>query len=691
MKHAASVVAVILVVPWATAGPAVADDVRGTRGPLAERQHDIHVTLQPGHARLVVRRSVENAGARHDQALFDLYLPESAAAVGLRTLGLVDGRPHWFPGDLMEAEAAARKYERLTGIGGAYPKDPALLSWRSPGHLLLQVFPVAPGDRKTIEYTLVLPTEYSRGQHRVRLPRLGSDNVAPRIFVRAGGPDPIRLGGLPFPSGGSVRWSELVVDEGTDDGDTAGFLPVISRGSHGHDHDRDGRTVELALAPTQAPTLDGRLAQMAAGPDQVLLRYRIHAAPRLSRVPTGAQLVILLDGSRSLSDEQRASSLAAASAYLSHFETAQVQVLTFDRKVTPLFARFAPRAQAQARLERFTLPGANGSHVDLALRDADRLLARQPPGPRRVVLLTDLRTRSNLKPERLTGVLAASGAVLHIGVIDQGQPALAVLKDSPWAPVSRRTGGLLWEATASDEPGHVVAMRRVYEEWARPLRLHRFEVAAPGLPETAQQDRLDEGEGTTLLQLRPRPVPWVEARGELWSRPVRLTLRPDAAETRLWAALVFGDPLHEELSEREMMVLARHGRAVSPVTSYLAIEPGVRPSTEGLNEGELGLFGTGGSGYGRGAGGRGGPPYTARASGWVVRQALNEAWRRCQGRGPATVRLETTLTEVADVPEVTANASAPVIGCLREGAWALELPGAFVESWREWTVAVDAP
>ncbi len=251
---------------------------------------------------------------------------------------------------------------------------------------------------------------------------------------------------------------------------------------------------------------------------------------------------ILLDGSRSLSDQQRASSLAAASAYLSHFETAQVQVLTFDRKVTPLFARFAPRAQAQARLDTFTLPGANGSHLDLALREADRLLARQPPGPRRVLLLTDLRTRSNLKPERLTGVLAASGAVLHIGVIDQGQPELAVLEDSPWAPVSRRTGGLLWEATASDEPGHVAAMRRVYEEWARPLRLHRFEVTAPGLPEiAAQQDTLDEGEGTTLLQLRPRPVPWVEARGELWSRPVRLTLRPDAAETRLWAALVFGD------------------------------------------------------------------------------------------------------------------------------------------------------
>ena len=63
------------------------------------------------------------------------------------------------------------------------------------------------------------------------------------------------------------------------------------------------------------------------------------------------------------------------------------------------------------------------------------------------------------------------------------------------------------------------------------------------------------------------------------------------------------------LSESEMMVLAKHGRAVSPVTSYLAVEPGVRPSTEGIEFhtvlgadgegtiflGNLGTFGSGGA------------------------------------------------------------------------------------------------
>ena len=47
----------------------------------------------------------------------------------------------------------------------------------------------------------------------------------------------------------------------------------------------------------------------------------------------------------------------------------------------------------------------------------------------------------------------------------------------------------------------------------------------------------------------------------------------DADAAKRWAALVFGSHLLSTLSEDEMMVLARHGGAVSPVTSYLAIEP----------------------------------------------------------------------------------------------------------------------
>ena len=94
---------------------------------------------------------------------------------------------------------------------------------------------------------------------------------------------------------------------------------------------------------------------------------------------------------------------------------------------------------------------------------------------------------------------------------------------------------------------------------------------------------LDEGQGIASLQIARDVAPWLEITGELWARPMRVRLAPDAAVSRLWSALVFGSDVMDELSEQEMMVLARHGGAVSPVTSYLAVEPGVRPSTEGIS------------------------------------------------------------------------------------------------------------
>ena len=145
------------------AGPSLAgaEEVMGTRSEeLVERSHEIRLTLEHGVASLRVRRTVHNGGPRHDQAMFWIDVPPAAVATGLRTKGTLGGRPHWFEGDLLEAEAAAERYRELTGIGGYYPKDPALLSWRDQSYLALQVFPVAPDSDKTIEYTLEMPARW---------------------------------------------------------------------------------------------------------------------------------------------------------------------------------------------------------------------------------------------------------------------------------------------------------------------------------------------------------------------------------------------------------------------------------------------------------------------------------------------------------------------------------------------------
>ena len=139
------------------------------------------------------------------------------------------------------------------------------------------------------------------------------------------------------------------------------------------------------------------------------------------------------------------------------------------------------------------------------------------------------------------------------------------------------------------------------------------------------------------------------------------------------------------------MPLAMLGRAVSPVTSYLAIEPGVRPSTEGLEEGEMG-----GSGMGWGSGSSAcgiGHFHAVRLDKQAyLRDALAQGLAACGGEGRhATVRLETTVAEVVSVRATIDGAKSAddrLRGCLEEVAWALELPSAFRAEWEETEVSL---
>lgn len=369
-----------------------------------------------------------------------------------------------------------------------------------------------------------------------------------------------------------------------------------------------------------------------------------------------------------------------------------MEVLTFDREVHARHGRFVPVSQASADLAKLRLDLRNGSRVDDALARADALLAQAPAGAaRRIVAITDLSTRSELTPERVRSLLH-SGAVLHLGVMEgEGTPAVTRDDASPWAPVARATGGLVWQARASDvaDPAD---MKKAYEEWARPLRLDHPSVTAKGIVASfALPETLDEGEGIEDVRLDDGPVSEVTLEGELWSTPSRTRLVPDDDEGKRWAALAFGAPdILELLSEREMMVLAQRGHAVSPVTSLLAIEPGVRPSTEGLEESGVG---EGGGGFGEGFGlgslgtlGHGSGGFDPRR---FLRDAVDASLQRCGGSGrKATVVVETTSAEVVDVPRVTLDGtkSATLERCVSEAVWAIDLPAGFTAPWASWTV-----
>ena len=643
-----------------------ADVVQGTRSELlTERLHAIELTFAPGHATLRVRRVLDNQGPRHDQAVVDIDLPNGAVATGLRTLGSLHGEPTWFDAELMEAEAAAAKYKELTGIGGWYPKDPALLSWRSPTHLKLQVFPVAPKSRKSVEYTLEMPTEYEAGHDVLHLARLGTEERAALVTVMPADPrDKIRGGGKVIPPGTRLQFT--------------GDEPL-----------------DLVLERHDVPRLGGELAVVPFARQRVLTRGRVEVSSRLSQAPRGASVVVVMDASRSLSAEDVVAERAAAATYLAHMPDANVEVITFDREPHRRYGRFASAATAIADLARTVVARRNGSSVDLAIAEAEKVLLASPPGPRRVVVMSDLRTRSSLAPERLRAAFTKSGAVVHVASVVSGAPMLLRNDDdSAWAAVARATGGVQWMASASDEPGTATEMQTVFEEWARPLRIDRLSAKTPGVAdELGIPESLAEGASFEVLRLDVSPMTTMMLKGELWSSPIHATLQPDAAANKRWAALVFGSSILSDLTEPEQATLAKLGHAVSPVTSLLAIEPGVRPSTEGLDDGEsIGAFGIGHGRLGAGHGVRG---HSLRSFDHAafLKASLGQAWAACGGTGrAATVDLETTRAEIVDVPRLTVAGSGtgpkPAEDCLKEATWSLELPAAFEAAHASFSISL---
>ena len=145
------------------------------------------------------------------------------------------------------------------------------------------------------------------------------------------------------------------------------------------------------------------------------------------------------------------------------------------------------------------------------------------------------------------------------------------------------------------------------------------------------------------------------------------------------AAFVFSEDEHDILSPEEMRVVAFRGRAVSPVTSYLATEPGVRPSTDGLENMIGGSFGRRGIGMGGGGGGSG----TIAVAPPTLESLLARDIERClKAHAPAgayqlTLAVETTRVEIVDVAARTST-HAPLRDCMVEATWAFALPDA---SW----------
>ncbi len=486
-----------------------------------------------------------------------------------------------------------------------------------------------------------------------------------RLVVRGGGAES---------AGALVRWSLAFGDRTFGSADTPVFL-------HGG---RDGQAV--AAIGVEAPPMaawSGRLGRVVASGAHAFSRLELDVAPRVSAVPKRAQVVFVLDASYSAGPQLLDAQLAIVRAYLAHVPDAELEVVAVRRTARRLFGRFVTAAEAPRLLDAAVRAGAlalgNGSALDDGARLAASLLAGRA-GPQRVVLATDEMLRPALTDAAALASLAALApdAVVHVVVPSAAGGDLPSLERDDAAGLAvLATGhhGIL--ARVSGLPAKAPDLEPVVLELVRPTRIEQ--VAIAGTSPLSVPDVLREGEGVRLFEagLTAAAAPAaVSLTGKLWSDPIRLDLTAGAAFSTATAAFVFGADLYTDLSEAEQRTVALAGRAVSPVTSYLAIEPGVRPSKIGLEEGEGGFgWGAIGSGSYGTLGGAGG--LRGRAMDVLDLASLiptDACVRRHAPSGSWSVQLaiHTTKDEIVDVEPATRND--PLAACLAEAAWSVRLP-----------------
>jgi len=445
--------------------------------------------------------------------------------------------------------------------------------------------------------------------------------------------------------------------------DTPVFIPDAPESAN------DAGVAAISIAPPAIATWTARFGRVVASERHAFARLEVDVAPQLSALPRRAQVVFIVDASFSVGAQVLAAQLAVIRAYLTHVPDAEVEIIATRRRATRVFGRFVSVTEALAGLaRRDTFALGNGSALDDAARLATVALADRT-GPRRIVVTTDELFRDALVPARALAAFGriSSDTVVHVVVPEASDDrvAFAPVDNERYAALATRHHGIHRQLRGAS-PETAKALAPVVLELVRPTKIDQFTVAGM----TNDVAELREGDGLRLFAGVAQAPRALTITGTLWSDPIRLALAPLPGFSRQTAAFVFGADEHHELSTDEMMTVALLGRAVSPVTSYVAAEPGTRPSMIGLED-EV----RGGVGSGHGGGMLGGssssvlrPPDLRSMidTAACVRQVKPSAhWR-------VVLDVETTKDEVVDV----GGGTDPMAACLIETAWQLRLDAA---------------
>lgn len=452
----------------------------------------------------------------------------------------------------------------------------------------------------------------------------------------------------------------------------------------------EGGVATISIAPPAFTTWLPRLGRAVASDAHVFGRLEIDVAPQLVPTPKNPQVVFVVDTSYSIGEAGVAAQLDLMRAYLTHVPDADVEIVTYRRRAQRAFGRFVssadfPDAFAVAR-SRGVFALGNGSALDEGARLATTALADRK-GPRRIVLATDELTRSALSHIEAQAAFAKLSAetVVHVIVpqLDHDdRPSLTRKDTAVFAPLATRHHGIYVEF--SGFPAKTIkSLVPAALELVRPTRIEF--ASAPGF--TLESSVLEEGDGVRLMIDGAKAPTKVVLTGKLWSDPIRKEVTVGTPFSMQTAAFVFGADMHQDLSPAAQMKLAMFGRAVSPVTSYVAYEPGVRPSPIGLLYGTIGHGSGTGAGYGYG-GGMGSLRHKVDFR-TLIESASCVASVRPTAAWEVVLQIETTKDEIVDI---AVAAPSPMATCLAEIGWALRLdPASFPDERERYTATFSGP
>jgi subtilisin-like proprotein convertase family protein len=458
--------------------------------------------------------------------------------------------------------------------------------------------------------------------------------------------------------------------------DTPRFIPDAPSGG-------DAGFAEIRVAPPAIREIAARLGRVVAADTKAFVRVEVDVAKELSALPRGPRVVFVVDASYTMGLAGIDAQLAMVDAYLAHVPDARAEVVLVRRRAERLFGAFRPAGEVHAALEGARAKGdlapGNGSALDAGAALAAKIL-EDTNGPHRIVLATDELLRTAFTNDLAIHALSAAPAdsIAHVVVMQNPSGELSLVRDDgdPLAAIPRRSGGILVKLDGVIGAAQKELVPAVLS-LVRPVRIDNFRVVGADLSAGGDMPgAMDEGSGWRSMVAMPKAPTSLTLTGEIWSRRFERVVESRHAFDLSVAAWVFSEDDYHDLSREEQLRVAFRGRVVSPVTSYLAVEPGVRPSTIGIESHGAGMglgsgFGSAGGSLGCGASRT--PPDLAAL--------LKESAGRCVAElhPPAgwsvALSVETTYDEVVDV--AATGTAHPVRECLVEAAWALRLTGAF--------------